>query len=245
MTSLAKPSSVHQQLRPRKTRTKTGCLTCRSRRKKCDERRPTCFNCTRWQGHCTWPTFLLIEAPSSSTRDPFQKQKTRKAKQSPFPSRCHHDTTIPTPLSEGGPIPDNEDNVSILSPSAISSLDSPDQTISLQLFEFFILEGCKGMTGRLPSEDPLVRLLLQLSQSDKLIRSGVLALSGSRLSPISSVVAVQKATLYHYNETLVELQAALAHWPPTSGEEVIRILTILILLCSHEVSSNAQSCLCA
>ncbi|KAI7580401.1 hypothetical protein KC319_g17782, partial [Hortaea werneckii] len=33
-------------------RTKTGCHTCRSRKKKCDERKPTCANCERGQFNC-------------------------------------------------------------------------------------------------------------------------------------------------------------------------------------------------
>ncbi|KPI35889.1 uncharacterized protein AB675_10415 [Cyphellophora attinorum] len=36
-------------------RTKTGCLTCRSRRKKCDERIPVCDRCSASQRKCEWP----------------------------------------------------------------------------------------------------------------------------------------------------------------------------------------------
>lgn len=36
-------------------RTKTGCLTCRSRRKKCDEQRPVCVSCIKSQRICEWP----------------------------------------------------------------------------------------------------------------------------------------------------------------------------------------------
>ena len=42
-------------------RTKTGCLTCRSRKKKCDESKPACDNCVRGGFHCagyaTKPTY--------------------------------------------------------------------------------------------------------------------------------------------------------------------------------------------
>lgn len=37
-------------------RSKTGCLTCRRRKKKCDERHPTCTACHRNALDCTWPT---------------------------------------------------------------------------------------------------------------------------------------------------------------------------------------------
>ncbi|CUM51796.1 unnamed protein product [Debaryomyces tyrocola] len=35
-----------------KRRTRTGCLTCRKRRIKCDERKPYCFNCERSKKVC-------------------------------------------------------------------------------------------------------------------------------------------------------------------------------------------------
>lgn len=42
---------------PRK-RSVTGCLTCRRRKKKCDERKPICNACTRNFLECTWPAVL-------------------------------------------------------------------------------------------------------------------------------------------------------------------------------------------
>ncbi|KAL5338577.1 hypothetical protein BJX70DRAFT_366233 [Aspergillus crustosus] len=36
-------------------RCKTGCLTCRRRKKKCDERQPTCAACSRNSLDCRWP----------------------------------------------------------------------------------------------------------------------------------------------------------------------------------------------
>lgn len=41
------PSFQKQRKRNFSNRTKTGCLTCRSRKKKCDENKPTCKNCER------------------------------------------------------------------------------------------------------------------------------------------------------------------------------------------------------
>ncbi|KIN02918.1 hypothetical protein OIDMADRAFT_160506 [Oidiodendron maius Zn] len=38
------------------TRGKNGCLTCRARRKKCDEHKPVCNGCSRNHLLCSWPT---------------------------------------------------------------------------------------------------------------------------------------------------------------------------------------------
>lgn len=41
-------------IRPR-LRSKTGCLKCRARRKKCGEEKPVCVNCDRWNFGCFYP----------------------------------------------------------------------------------------------------------------------------------------------------------------------------------------------
>lgn len=62
------------------SRTRTGCLTCRRRRKKCDEGVPCCRNCSRASRHCEYGKWIRfrnvsagtgIEAPASGpTSDP-------------------------------------------------------------------------------------------------------------------------------------------------------------------------------
>ncbi|KAF4876994.1 putative transcriptional regulatory protein [Colletotrichum siamense] len=52
-------ASLQQKPPPRKRkstpRSREGCLTCRTRRVKCDETKPKCNNCIRHQSGCTWP----------------------------------------------------------------------------------------------------------------------------------------------------------------------------------------------
>ncbi|KAE8143609.1 hypothetical protein BDV38DRAFT_885 [Aspergillus pseudotamarii] len=54
--------------RPAHLRTKTGCLTCRKRKKKCDETPGTCSNCARRWLSCEWPTNLR-ENPKHTRRE--------------------------------------------------------------------------------------------------------------------------------------------------------------------------------
>ncbi|KAL2785536.1 hypothetical protein BJX66DRAFT_347412 [Aspergillus keveii] len=73
------PSSSYPMLsppkpyrRPRRApahlRTKTGCLTCRKRRKKCDEQQGTCRNCDRRWLTCIWPSPPVADASCTLTR---------------------------------------------------------------------------------------------------------------------------------------------------------------------------------
>lgn len=48
-------------------RTRTGCLSCRRRKVKCDEVRPTCKRCTKGELQCSWPVKGAIASPASSS----------------------------------------------------------------------------------------------------------------------------------------------------------------------------------
>ncbi|ODV82843.1 hypothetical protein CANARDRAFT_10134 [[Candida] arabinofermentans NRRL YB-2248] len=48
---------THSNLRGKK-KTRTGCLTCKRRKKKCDEIKPKCYNCTRLKLECSYDKIL-------------------------------------------------------------------------------------------------------------------------------------------------------------------------------------------
>lgn len=54
--------------KPRMTRTKTGCLNCRKRHKKCDEVKPQCSSCLKKSEDCQWP-FHDLQKKSGSDSD--------------------------------------------------------------------------------------------------------------------------------------------------------------------------------
>ncbi|TLD21249.1 hypothetical protein PspLS_08987 [Pyricularia sp. CBS 133598] len=60
------------QKAPVKKRTKTGCLTCRKRRIKCDEQKPTCNNCIKSKRQCTYGSQRVIfKEPISAYGGPY------------------------------------------------------------------------------------------------------------------------------------------------------------------------------
>lgn len=50
-------SDVYALANVPKKRVRTGCLSCRRRKKKCDETKPKCRNCHRNHLRCLWPGF--------------------------------------------------------------------------------------------------------------------------------------------------------------------------------------------
>ncbi|KAH7144498.1 fungal-specific transcription factor domain-containing protein [Dactylonectria estremocensis] len=54
------------------SRSRTGCLTCRRRKKKCDEQKPACGGCERNMLDCNWPTYptVFVGAQRRQARSP-------------------------------------------------------------------------------------------------------------------------------------------------------------------------------
>ncbi|KAH9949554.1 fungal-specific transcription factor domain-containing protein, partial [Amylocystis lapponica] len=62
-----------QRKRPKYTRSKTGCLTCRAKKIKCDESKPNCMRCTHGQREacsCTWPEGVPARKKPAPRREP-------------------------------------------------------------------------------------------------------------------------------------------------------------------------------
>ena len=74
VTSRFELSDDHQRSSP-KARTRTGCLTCRRRKKKCDENHPTCIACERNHIECEWESMASLMIPRRRNRRPRLPEK--------------------------------------------------------------------------------------------------------------------------------------------------------------------------
>ncbi|KAF9523989.1 hypothetical protein CPB83DRAFT_861891 [Crepidotus variabilis] len=58
-----------QRKRPKYTRSKTGCMTCRVKKIKCDESKPVCMRCTHGSRECSWPEGVPARKKSNARKD--------------------------------------------------------------------------------------------------------------------------------------------------------------------------------
>ncbi|KAF9482131.1 hypothetical protein BDN70DRAFT_875419 [Pholiota conissans] len=65
----SRPDVAQQRKRPKYTRSKTGCLTCRVKKIKCDETKPNCMRCTHGSRECSWPEGVPARKKSVVRRD--------------------------------------------------------------------------------------------------------------------------------------------------------------------------------
>ncbi|KAI1115293.1 hypothetical protein F5Y14DRAFT_440623 [Nemania sp. NC0429] len=117
------PGAVMTAGRHKKRRTKTGCLTCRKRRIKCDELHPTCKNCQKSKRECLGydPIFKnqqQQQQPLSQTHQPQQSQQPHHATSS---IHSTHNSVTPTSASSTSSIPRSV-------PSASASASAPVST---------------------------------------------------------------------------------------------------------------------
>lgn len=92
-------------MKPNPQRSKGGCLTCRQKRKKCDEVRPACTRCARAGSRCVWPlTPCPREIPSSSSSSSSSRlSQLSPPNTTPGFSRPHNRRSSPCSLSNNRP----------------------------------------------------------------------------------------------------------------------------------------------
>ncbi|RGP77481.1 hypothetical protein FLONG3_4400 [Fusarium longipes] len=83
------PTSSSSGMRPMPIiRSRTGCFTCRKRKKKCDESKPICSGCKRNKLDCIWPEPATNNSSStSSSTTTTNNTKVATAAEAPRPSR--------------------------------------------------------------------------------------------------------------------------------------------------------------
>ncbi|KAK2743504.1 hypothetical protein FQN57_004801 [Myotisia sp. PD_48] len=200
--------------RPRRSRTKTGCLCCRLRRKKCDEERPACQNCQKRGLVCSWLG---------------SKEFAWRLKMKEGSGRCSIISSLPTQRAL-------EWNMTPLSPNIMHSQASiPDAPLLLQ---FFIQETsprltCKGNCSQF--HNPFQDEVPLLAESDRVVMYAVLALAGMHMGYYTQDKAREQASVRHYILAMKELHPAIADWVAGSQGEAVRLLLITVLLVYYEV----------
>ncbi|PGH18585.1 hypothetical protein AJ79_00364 [Helicocarpus griseus UAMH5409] len=135
-----------------KRRTKTGCLTCRKRRIKCDERHPVCRNCEKSKRECLGYDPVFRPQPGPSTLQPAPSQPSLLISPQGTPSYISAQSPLagvqsyaqPLPTTSASPSPSvNQFDYgtaidpaleSVTSPSTVQNTSEGGQTPSLMMF---------------------------------------------------------------------------------------------------------------
>lgn len=226
--------------RPRRTRSKTGCLACRLRRKKCDEQKPICRGCEQQHLLCSWPN----DVGSSDHTQGFAWRVKLKAglrvSQCSAPSSqggqlSSQHTTTSGPWGNQGQTHNLRNQVPIPQPpTAVSNgfLNSPCNSM---LLEHYVRRTGPLLVGRDVSRNPFLYEVLPIAQSNQLVMHAVLAISGVHMQHANFSRHISEATYAHYGTALKQLKISLTDWVTGSREETLSLFLVTTLMCMYEV----------
>ncbi|KAL8366803.1 hypothetical protein RB595_008746 [Gaeumannomyces hyphopodioides] len=216
-------SSPSPRPRPRHSRSRLGCLTCRSRKKKCDQVKPRCAGCRRNQLFCGWPpgTPSLPDCNNACSQVGIFAAAATGA---PPPKITFHISTPAHGLSAH------------LAPERACSL-TPQSSLLLGHY----LRETAAHFAMLPLRDnPFVAILLPIACADDLLMHAILAFSGAHLACKEPGSPVATATELHYAQLISGLRNELAGLLREGelGEQAARFLPILMVASHYEAISG-------
>ncbi|KAJ4239278.1 hypothetical protein NW760_003033 [Fusarium oxysporum] len=231
-------------------RSKNGCLTCRTKRKKCDEVKPICTACERSQQDCLWP-----KSEENQQSDMQLGENTTQASSSNPPQNISL-AAYSLPNVQSG-----SRAAATSSPRAAPTYGNLAYLSdnSRRLYQHYINVTAEMLT-RGPSLDgnPFIQYLLPLASHDALVLNCVLAIGGAHVvindtsSSREGARGLEVAARGHYANVLSGIQKLLyyrtgktIHTPEadTTPPSPSRVLLILLLLCvfDHVQGSSRSS----
>ena len=242
-------------------RTKTGCLTCRRRRKKCDETRPACQGCRRNFLCCQWPSESGSSGAPRARRSqklPYARPRTPDIGRDPAMIVIFGDDSAPY-NDESHSAGTNGSSSTHKTPQGrkvecarttpwgspwLSRISTTGETLgtphALLLLQHYLEDTSTFLVAKSRSYNPYVGLIVPLAHSDDLIMNAILALSGTQLAfKTPENEDIQVVTRRHYSYTLQKLSVAVADESIcTDIQATLRLILVLLVLCYVEVSGN-------
>lgn len=207
---------------PAKRRTTTGCLTCRVRKKKCDEEKPTCTGCKRNFLICNW-----VEG--------------EKADKVALSRAAGTITTAIVGLvaKKGGFRPVLPATGELRGPYTCSSLyplnlmPGPRLQTDGFLFDHYLQVTSAQLAGRIHPLNPFVSHLIPVAVTEAAVFQCILAISGAQLCAKSD--EYEHSARSHYAVSLRSVKHNLLQWQNADTKSLMGLLTATLLLGFFEV----------
>lgn len=239
--------------RPYSGRTRTGCLVCRGRHKKCDEIRPSCTGCSRNKLSCTWPRRSPTSLERTATTHADSQVSKSKDDSSKSIHSCvnrsgtdlttneyysHQSTRTPVESwrlldSAGTPFVITYPRLSFPSPFATSMITCSSNL----LLRHYFAKTYRFFAVKPNHTNPFIHLLIPLAFSHEPLLHAIIALSGHHMTgQYSSYQAITQTTWHHYGLALKQVRASAKEVTTIPKEKAMMLLTTLLILCNVEVS---------
>lgn len=246
-TSAAAPRP-RTNLRPNYPRSRHGCLTCRRRKKKCDEIAPLCTNCARKDLECTWPVLDTQRCPKQAHSGSGVPPQPAAEPAAPAGHSSRTRSSLPPVHSEDKDQPWKIGTVpcGIRWDATLGAFTGPERAcsktpLSVRFLEHYLAETGAMLAMAPPSKSPFITSLIPAAYTDDLLMHTMLALSGAHLGFKQSTNEITRATWGHYLLVIRSIReevgnTGLQHDPA----KTVRLLLVLVMLCHYEVRHCSQ-----
>lgn len=198
------PIPVQSETKLKAGRTKTGCATCRRRKKKCDEAKPECNNCLKNSYYCEGYPEKVYWRPG--------KQKVE--------DRSSVDKELP--VSRKTPTI----NVNCDLPFLIDGVESLQDRL---LLDHFVYDVSRVLTLINDETNPFQELILPIAVQHRGLMHSLLCLSGAHLARKDREPKYKIAQAYHLDQALKILRAE-TNGRPSANDPTIAQMMILCLV---------------
>ncbi|KAL3479794.1 fungal-specific transcription factor domain-containing protein [Aspergillus californicus] len=248
-------SSLSSRKRIEHTRSSNGCLTCKHRRKKCDERQPTCRDCERLNVPCKWAPHVGMVRRSERNQD---NKGFLENLRSHVTDRSLADITAGIKRGilmewmalledEGGS--DAAENLAKSNALVLPPGDSPLRASpsllgdhlngERHIYNHFLHVFSRALVVVKDDENPFLRFLVPMAFTHASIRHAIIALSASHLA--KAYPEFQLDALKHQSRALRGLKVALGQ-EECSSDCALATTLILCLLEICQGSSKRWLC---
>lgn len=187
-------------------RTKSGCLSCRVRHTKCDEKRPVCNACVRNHLLCSWPNGACESGLGETVHF---AQSAQLPAQKLIPRACPSRALSSWPTLQGRPA-------------------------EQRLLHYYVERSAPRLIIRDKGHNPFLSYLLPLAQHNDGLLHAILAIGASHST--FDDPAAHFSALSHYAVALRAVKYMITELGCGIRENALQTLLLLLTLCAFEVS---------
>ncbi|KAJ5612851.1 hypothetical protein N7510_006045 [Penicillium lagena] len=262
--SAAQPASAQKKSRGRQTSTgwtRSGCLTCKRRRKGCDKAKPSCNNCLKQGRQCEGYGSIWVEPLGPSAQVFKVEGPKRRRLSASSPSTSCVDPWLELQRSPGSATPpgwsvpsspqdlNGDPEIEIVSPmlemgdhrhsDVLATTPRPHGYIShlseneSHYLQYHMEEGSRLLANLESDGNPLRSILIPRALSSPLLMKAVCAVSALHLANRSQGLSAQTAAANFYGGTLRGIRTALVERPTDLLPD--DAMLAVGLLCKYEV----------
>ncbi|KAJ5689844.1 hypothetical protein N7462_004236 [Penicillium macrosclerotiorum] len=230
--------------RPRASRSRGGCLSCKARKKKCDETRPRCSDCRRLNLPCQWladTRRLSRDRAASSESSESSESHATASPEDPIESSDGHPQVLGsiTPDDDDEfiatlfphPLPEQNAVILPLDRSPISTNPFLRSNEDRSLFNHYIHVVARALSrSHDPDRNPFLVTLLPLAAASDAVTSIILSLSGCHWRRVYP--SIWGCALKHQGQALAHVNTLLGRSDPQC---IFEACATVLLLCLTEL----------